>query len=234
MGHGFGSLLCFADEIDYVIYSGLETFDSESEPTSRFIFHSSAAAVIDKHSPTEFHFAWTFLVAAMSPSEETSRACAALSYSVIGHCSADGMLEVLLFFPVRWPILCNMKTLVPVLLCLLKWIFVLEFVVIPGQLCVYWYKLQHMYESGESATGKYDVSALIVHESVTVCLNSENWKIAAVLCGRGRLPPASDYVVAVIINCEGPKVVMLQKQLEETERVAQQVVVLLFSTCPQM
>jgi hypothetical protein len=69
---------------------------------------------------------------------------------------------------------------------------------------------------------------------VTVCLNSENWKIAAVLCGRGRLPPASDYVVAVIINCEGPKVVMLQKQLEETERVAQQVVVLLFSTCHQM
>jgi hypothetical protein len=55
-----------------------------------------------------------------------------------------------------------------------------------------------------------------------------------VLCGRGRLPPASDYVVAVIINCEGPKVVMLQKQLEETERVAQQVVVLLFSTCHQM
>jgi hypothetical protein len=94
------------------------------------VFHSSEPRL---------HFACKFLSAAMytSLSKETSKALAVvLSYSewlaalycsVIGHCPAADMLEVLMSLPVWWPVLCGMKTVVPVLLCLLKWTFALEF-----------------------------------------------------------------------------------------------------------
>uniref|UniRef100_A0A0A9GL79 Pre-mRNA 3'-end-processing endonuclease polyadenylation factor C-term domain-containing protein n=1 Tax=Arundo donax TaxID=35708 RepID=A0A0A9GL79_ARUDO len=90
------------------------------------------------------------------------------------------------------------------------------------------YRLKQIYESVEPSTEESDVPALIVHERVTVSLDSENhvtlqWSSDPVS------DMVSDSVVAMILNIGrgGSKVVPVEeavKMKEETERIAQKVV----------
>jgi cleavage and polyadenylation specificity factor subunit 3 len=96
------------------------------------------------------------------------------------------------------------------------------------------YRLKQIYESVESATEEYDVPALIVHERVTVCLDSESY-VTLQWSSDPISDMVSDSVVAVILNIsrEGPKVAPVEeaaKTREETERVAQKVVYALMAS----
>jgi cleavage and polyadenylation specificity factor subunit 3 len=90
------------------------------------------------------------------------------------------------------------------------------------------YRLNQIYESVESATEGSDVPALIVHERVTVFLDSENY-VTLQWSSDPISDMVSDSVVSMILNIgrEGPKAVPVEeaaKTEEDTERVAQKVV----------
>ncbi|TVU12817.1 hypothetical protein EJB05_46478, partial [Eragrostis curvula] len=96
------------------------------------------------------------------------------------------------------------------------------------------YRLKQIYESVESAPEECDVPALVVHERVTVRLDSESY-VTLQWSSDPISDMVSDSVVAVILNIsrEGPKVVPVEeaaKTKEETERVAQKVVYALMAS----
>jgi cleavage and polyadenylation specificity factor subunit 3 len=96
------------------------------------------------------------------------------------------------------------------------------------------YRLKQIYESVESATEESDVPALIVHERVTVRLDSESY-VTLQWSSDPISDMVSDSVVAMILNIgrEGPKVVPVEevvKTKEETEKVAQKVVYALMAS----
>ncbi|KAL5219065.1 hypothetical protein ABZP36_019749 [Zizania latifolia] len=90
------------------------------------------------------------------------------------------------------------------------------------------YRLRQIYESVESSTEEPDVPTLIVHERVTIRLESESY-VTLQWSSDPISDMVSDSVVAMVLNIgrEGPKVVPVEeavKTQEETERVAQKVV----------
>ncbi|KAF0906203.1 hypothetical protein E2562_009220 [Oryza meyeriana var. granulata] len=90
------------------------------------------------------------------------------------------------------------------------------------------YRLKQIYESIESSTEEHDVPTLIVHERVTIRLESESY-VTLQWSSDAISDMVSDSVVAMVLNVgrEGPKVVPVEeavKTQEETERVAQKVV----------
>ncbi|XP_006650916.3 cleavage and polyadenylation specificity factor subunit 3-I [Oryza brachyantha] len=90
------------------------------------------------------------------------------------------------------------------------------------------YRLKQIYESVESSTEESDVPSLIVHERVTIRLESESY-VTLQWSSDPISDMVSDSVVAMVLNIgrEGPKVVPVEeavKTQEETERVAQKVV----------
>ncbi|XBH74680.1 hypothetical protein VPH35_101581 [Triticum aestivum] len=84
------------------------------------------------------------------------------------------------------------------------------------------YRLRQIYESVESSTDESDVPTLIVHERVTIRLDSESY-VTLQWSSDPISDMVSDSVVAMILNIgrEGPKAVPME---EETEMVAQKVV----------
>ncbi|KAF7069324.1 hypothetical protein CFC21_074970 [Triticum aestivum] len=84
------------------------------------------------------------------------------------------------------------------------------------------YRLRQIYESVESSTDEADVPTLIVHERVTIRLDSESY-VTLQWSSDPISDMVSDSVVAMILNIgrEGPKAVPME---EETEMVAQKVV----------
>ncbi|KAF0908587.1 hypothetical protein E2562_026635 [Oryza meyeriana var. granulata] len=90
------------------------------------------------------------------------------------------------------------------------------------------YRLKQIYESVESSTEDSDVPTLIVHERVTIRLESESY-VTLQWSSDPISDMVSDSVVAMVLNIgrEGPKVVPVEeavKTQEETERVAQKVI----------
>ena len=86
----------------------------------------------------------------------------------------------------------------------------------------------------ESAAEESDVPALVVHERVTVLLDSESY-VTLQWSSDPISDMVSDSVVAMILNIgrEGPKVVPVEeaaKTKEETEKVAQKVVYALMAS----
>uniref|UniRef100_A0A8R7QHX9 Pre-mRNA 3'-end-processing endonuclease polyadenylation factor C-term domain-containing protein n=1 Tax=Triticum urartu TaxID=4572 RepID=A0A8R7QHX9_TRIUA len=84
------------------------------------------------------------------------------------------------------------------------------------------YRLRQIYESVESSTDEANVPTLIVHERVTIRLDSESY-VTLQWSSDPISDMVSDSVVAMILNIgrEGPKAVPME---EETEMVAQKVV----------
>ncbi|KAF7044987.1 hypothetical protein CFC21_054135 [Triticum aestivum] len=84
------------------------------------------------------------------------------------------------------------------------------------------YRLRQIYESVESSTDEANVPTLIVHERVTIRLDSESY-VTPQWSSDPISDMVSDSVVAMILNIgrEGPKAVPME---EETEMVAQKVV----------
>ncbi|KQK12032.1 hypothetical protein BRADI_1g01140v3 [Brachypodium distachyon] len=90
------------------------------------------------------------------------------------------------------------------------------------------YRLKQIYESVESCPEEPDVPTLIVHERVTIRLESESY-VTLQWSSDPISDMVSDSVVAMILNIgrEGPKVVPVEeaeKTQEETEKVARKVV----------
>ncbi|CAL5022748.1 unnamed protein product [Urochloa decumbens] len=90
------------------------------------------------------------------------------------------------------------------------------------------YRLNQIYKSVESATEESDVPALIVHERVTIRLESESY-VTLQWSSDPISDMVSDSVVSMVLNIgrEGPKVVPVEeaaKTKEDTERVALKVV----------
>jgi cleavage and polyadenylation specificity factor subunit 3 len=90
------------------------------------------------------------------------------------------------------------------------------------------YRLKQIYESVEPATEDPDVPTLIVHERVTICLDSES-HVTLQWSSDPLSDMVSDSVVAMVLNIgrKGPKVVPVEevaKTEEETEKVAHKVV----------
>ncbi|KAL6638656.1 hypothetical protein ACP70R_023767 [Stipagrostis hirtigluma subsp. patula] len=90
------------------------------------------------------------------------------------------------------------------------------------------YRLKQIYESVESPAEESDVPTLVVHERVTVRLDSESY-VTLQWPSDPISDMVSDSVVAMILNIdrEGPKVVPVEESVkteEETERVALKVV----------
>ncbi|KAM0891664.1 hypothetical protein ACQ4PT_026240 [Festuca glaucescens] len=90
------------------------------------------------------------------------------------------------------------------------------------------YRLKQIYESVEPSTEEPDVPALIVHERVTIRLDSDSY-VTLQWSSDPISDMVSDSVVAMVLNIgrEGPKVVPVEeaaKTEEETEKVARKVV----------
>uniref|UniRef100_A0A0D9W1I5 Metallo-beta-lactamase domain-containing protein n=1 Tax=Leersia perrieri TaxID=77586 RepID=A0A0D9W1I5_9ORYZ len=90
------------------------------------------------------------------------------------------------------------------------------------------YRLKQIYESVESLTEESDVPTLIVHERVTIRLESESY-VTLQWSSDPISDMVSDSVVAMVLNIgrEGPKVVPAEeaaKTQEETERMAKKVI----------
>uniref|UniRef100_A0A0D9XUK5 Beta-Casp domain-containing protein n=1 Tax=Leersia perrieri TaxID=77586 RepID=A0A0D9XUK5_9ORYZ len=90
------------------------------------------------------------------------------------------------------------------------------------------YRLKQIYESVESSTEESDVPTLVVHERVTIRLESEGY-VTLQWSSDPISDMVSDSVVAMVLNIgrEGPKVVPAEEAVrtqEEAERVAQKVV----------
>ncbi|XP_048531521.1 cleavage and polyadenylation specificity factor subunit 3-I isoform X3 [Triticum urartu] len=90
------------------------------------------------------------------------------------------------------------------------------------------YRLKQIYESVESSTEEPDVPTLIVHERVTIRLESESY-VTLQWSSDSVSDMVSDSVVATILNIgrEGPKAVPIEaaaKTEEEMEKVVQKVV----------
>uniref|UniRef100_A0ACD5Z750 Uncharacterized protein n=1 Tax=Avena sativa TaxID=4498 RepID=A0ACD5Z750_AVESA len=90
------------------------------------------------------------------------------------------------------------------------------------------YRLKQIYESVEPWTEEPDVPALIVHERVTIRLDSESY-VTLQWSSDPISDMVSDSVVAMVLNIgrEGPKIIPVEeaaKMEEETEKVARKVV----------
>uniref|UniRef100_A0A0A8YEE2 Pre-mRNA 3'-end-processing endonuclease polyadenylation factor C-term domain-containing protein n=1 Tax=Arundo donax TaxID=35708 RepID=A0A0A8YEE2_ARUDO len=90
------------------------------------------------------------------------------------------------------------------------------------------YRLKQIYESVKPSTKESDVPALIVHERVTVSLDSENY-VTLQWSSDPISDMVSDSVVSMILNIgrEGPNVVPVEvvvKTKEDRERIAHKVV----------
>jgi cleavage and polyadenylation specificity factor subunit 3 len=90
------------------------------------------------------------------------------------------------------------------------------------------YRLKQIYESVEPSTEEPDVPVLIVHERVTIRLDSDSY-VTLQWSSDPISDMVSDSVVAMVLNIgrEGPKVVPVEEAVkteEETEKVARKVV----------